>query len=72
MKNEQKIYDGGPAFPVIDPLTGVVSKGMSLRDYYAGEAMKAILFNYSKTENTKIAVWSLHMADAMLKEREKM
>lgn len=62
--------DGGPAFAA-----GAVSKwqhGMSLRDWFAGEAMKGYLstnFEGCAGDDKKLAHWSYQMADAMLAER---
>ncbi len=55
--------DGGPAFPSSEKLVGVdsqgykteglaVSHGMSLRDWFAGEALPAVL--QMATENAKL------------------
>jgi len=38
----EKKTDGGPAFPLKEPLTGD-SLGMSLRDYFAANAMQGML-----------------------------
>jgi hypothetical protein len=61
-----KPKDGGPAFPV------ALLSGMSLRDYFAGQAMQGQLadFNCGK-EPEYIASWSYRCADAMLAERQK-
>lgn len=68
------INDGGPAFPRVRTL------GMSLRDYFAGQALAGILANtasvagiYEKnrqqpTEALAVAVYQF--ADAMLAARE--
>lgn len=46
--------------------------GLSLRDYLAAEAMKAILNSKTKVQNELlIAERAYFMADAMLGEREK-
>jgi hypothetical protein len=46
--------------------------GLSLRDYLAAEAMKAILGSRTKVQNELlIAERAYFMADAMLGEREK-
>ena len=39
------INDGGPAFPLKEPLTSD-SLGMSLRDYFAAKAMLALLTHH--------------------------
>lgn len=74
------IYDelknGGPAFPLNDPLIGA---GMTLRDYFAARAMSAIIIG-AMADGTKfnpessspvVARVAYNIADAMLKERSK-
>ena len=61
-----KPNDGGPAFPV-----GLLP-GMSLRDYFAGQAMGGQLADPDGEIDPKlIAKWSYAYANAMLAEREK-
>ncbi|MHC1600409.1 MAG: hypothetical protein ACXQS5_06295 [Candidatus Methanospirareceae archaeon] len=63
-------YDGGPAFPVVcdgDPCIILRSEGMSLRDYFAGLAMQAIIDD--DTSPTTAANWSYQYADAMLVQK---
>ena len=61
-----KPNDSGPAFPV-----GLLP-GMSLRDYFAGQAMAGQLADPDGEIDPKlIARWSYAYADAMLAEREK-
>jgi hypothetical protein len=69
-----EIEDGGPAFPVAqDHRTANAipwTAGMSLRDYYAGQAMAALIaLDWSTKENIAIAAYA--QADAMLAERSK-
>lgn len=67
--------DGGPAFPCTDA-KGFVSHGMSLRDYFAGQALAGIMANAklvgvlaeSKQDPASCAY---EMADYMLAERQK-
>lgn len=61
--------DGGPAFPLKEPLTSD-SPGMSLRDYFAAKAMQSFVA-LDNTSNINIAIWSYEIADAMLAERDK-
>ena len=66
-----KPNDGGPAFPCVDA-KGFVSEGMSLRDYFAGQAMGGQLADPDGEIDPKlIAKWSYAYANAMLAEREK-
>lgn len=75
---------GGPAFPVIASNgLGHVTDGMSLRDWFAGQALATLagpdMFTAFKklTDSTGNQVKNLlaqaayEIADAMLKEREK-
>lgn len=78
--------DGGPAFPVAsvcnangDVQYGV--DGMSLRDYFAGQAIIGIIQDFATLEKahnvsgqdaaTIAAIASYEVADAMLLAREK-
>ena len=59
---------GGPAFP-----HGMAFQGMTLRDYFAAQAMQGLgsqLSVYSVTVD-EVAELSYRQADAMLKERKK-
>ena len=73
---------GGPAFPVLPPLSGDVSasgypypaEGMTLRDYFAAKAMAAMCTGGMWPEVAhykEIVMRSWELADAMLKERSK-
>lgn len=81
---EQKINDGGPAFPVttIQPdgkggmMPDYTISGMSLRDYFAAKAMQASISGFLaqrgrviEGDATVIARASYNMADAMLRVR---
>lgn len=63
------INDGGPAFPLKEPLTSDYL-GMSLRDYFAAKAMQSLVA-LDHASNINIAIWSYEIADAMLAERDK-
>ena len=68
--------DGGPAFPRtpfdVNDYTGDGSSGMSLRDWFAGQALAGLLANPKLVTDAKyIAKWSYFNADAMLAERQK-
>lgn len=86
----EQINDGGPAFPefthqLINPTTGQTgisqSCGMSLRDWFAGQALAGALaasqgVAVSDDETPegladRIATGAYLVADAMLKQREK-
>lgn len=64
--------DGGPAFPRGHD-TG--SDGMSLRDWFAGQAMRSLLggavqMNINDYQASEYARFAFMVADAMLKARE--
>lgn len=61
-----------PAFPVSLALGGYID-GMSLRDYFAGQALVGLIMADSDQlmDNEMLAVHSYKAADAMMKEREK-
>ena len=70
------INDGGPAFPADverrDPITGewgpLPPQGMTLRDYFAGQALAGFLAgNWGAQDDA--AQWSYSQADAMIKAR---
>ena len=63
--------DGGPAFPCTDA-KGFVSEGMSLRDYFAGQALAGLLAQYGYGALKQSLITDCYeYADAMLAEREK-
>ena len=78
------LNDGGPAFPIPpvgtgDPRDGMSqgSYGMTLRDWFAGQALAGLLANPGMidTHNESAMQWvsshAFHQADAMLIQREK-
>lgn len=69
------IDDGGPAFSVVfDSTPSQVTawtKGMSLRDWFAGQALVAIMAARTITATeSDIAKFSYEIADAMIAERK--
>ena len=72
---EKEFIDGVPAFPSSD--SRIQFSGMSLRDYFAAQAMKPLIENFLRNdlhlqENDWMEGLSMDaysMADAMLKER---
>lgn len=71
--------DGGSAFPQVHYWDdgSVTSKGgMSLRDWFAGQALDGILSGPCSRENVPVSEWldvpeyAYRIADAMLKARE--
>ena len=73
------INDGGPAFPCpveFDPNQQLVSRGsfgMSLRDWFAGQALAGLVFHndYGCISDEDIAAGAYSYADAMLATRSK-
>lgn len=66
--------DGGPAFPRPYSEDGAAQGGMSLRDWFAGQALAghcAAAENGDDTTWGDLARWSYKTADALLAEREK-
>ena len=58
-----------PAFP-ISSIDGF-QPGMSLRDYFAGYAMRAVMIDDSNQTHSDIAKFAYKIADAMPAEREQ-
>jgi hypothetical protein len=52
---------------------GGYAKDMTLRDYFAAKAMQGMLAENGggAVTNDEIAAWAYHLADAMLKARNK-
>lgn len=59
---------GGPAFPVPPSTYSNINHGMTLRDYFAGQA----LANVNAVDVTQAAELCYQIADAMLKERDNL
>jgi hypothetical protein len=74
---ENKIDDGGPAFPCpeassahFDNLTAYM--GLTLRDYFAAAALQGFVTNNgTDTADGALAEWSYSLADAMIKAKKK-
>lgn len=65
------INDGGPAFPRGKDCFGAVQDGMTMRDYFAGQALAGMLADSTCTASSaKLAAASYEVADAMLAARE--
>lgn len=63
--------NGGPAFPTTAGQV-VYSHGMTLRDWFAGQALaNSRTFPGDWTAICSIADWAYQIADAMLAERAK-
>lgn len=76
MTPSQKPQDGGPAFPQIDN-TGRRGMGMSLRDYFASQALIGVMNicrddtrSQGETNPQMFSRKAYELADAMLAARE--
>jgi len=64
--------NGGSAFPSSNSQDTVwYSEGMTLRDWFAGRAMQALLSCPDVTDGMKVVKVSYDIADAMLAQRNK-
>ena len=73
--------DGGTAFPIVDTvhdryggtsMISCTSNGMTLRDWFAGQALVGLARNAGGTDAKKERVFKAYAyADLMLAEREK-
>ncbi len=62
-------HGGGPAFPAGRPYNGTIDEGMTLLDYFAGEAMKHTPREADCIEDA--AEFCYSFAEAMLRERNR-
>ncbi len=60
--------DGGPAFPA-DSFTAQHCPGMSLRDWFAGQALAGILARCNGPDFANVEHLAYEIADAMLRQR---
>jgi len=70
---EGGVKDGGPAFPVSDEasrfkVSGVFG-GMTLRDYFDGQALAGMMSVPSGDDPSATAVYAYRIADALLAAR---
>jgi hypothetical protein len=66
--------DGGPAFPMvgqIDEFRSVAITGMTLRDWFAGQALAGVMEKYAYVRPEANAKEAYALADAMIAQREK-
>jgi len=65
-------HDGGPAFPLLEDEKHYRADGMSLLDYFAGQALAGILADHEFNSEPDIAAKvAYNYARAMIKEREQ-
>lgn len=76
MKTDKQINDGGPAFPQATVVRNEYGRafqeqlpGMSLRDWFAGQALAGRLIE-PESSDIQAAAWAYGLADAMLTARE--
>ena len=63
---------GGPAFPCLDSADAFLDSGMTLRDYFAGQAIIGLIINpKTLSEAVPFSARAYEIADNMLREREK-
>ena len=77
----EPIDDGGPAFPVENDFNkeyNYVCKGMTLRDWFAGQAMQAMLSNpanygsiHEWRDDATVSEQAYEIADDMIKARKE-
>jgi hypothetical protein len=76
-ESKKLVDDGGPAFPRAPGSTDYESwsahKGMTLLDYFAGQALVGMmqLEDWKDRVPTEIACWAYDQAEAMLAERTR-
>lgn len=66
---------GGPAFPVAfrwNAKQVILEDGISVRDYFAGQALAGMCANGVSVSASNHAEWAYECADAMLAARERM
>ena len=69
--------DGGPAFPACNEANVNDTMGMTLRDYFAGQALLGIAAtqvddDLTIAQNAEVAAnWAYCFADAMINERKR-
>ena len=66
----QQHDDGGPAFP---PVHNAAFRGMSLRDWFAGQTLAGLMGNHETWafDEAKLAYLAYEAADAMLAARSE-
>ena len=77
MTDMTKPFDGGPAFPVHgghhpddDPRNHTLGGGMTLRDWFAGQAIRVRWGDGTAMTAAQAADMAYQLADAMLAARE--
>lgn len=65
-------HDGGPAFPYWNCAENT-TRGMTLRDWFAGMALQGMLANpdFNGASDASVAGFAFRQADAMIEGRER-
>lgn len=63
------INDGGPAFPLPSEPGFLAEMGMTLRDWFAGQAL-ANVYTYHEGSPDRVAEWAYQVADDMIAARK--
>lgn len=70
---DDKVDDGGQAFPISEGPSTYAVYGMTLRDWFAGQALTGMLANTGSDGTIgEYVVDAYSYADAMIAERRKM
>ena len=75
MSDSKTVDDGGPAFPVPNDANTNGQEGMSLRDWFAGQALEgymSILDSRKNPDYQEDATFMYQMADAMIAARKEL
>ena len=74
VKEEVMANDGGPAFPTDSSISPFIKSapGMSLRDWFAGQALTKLACDFSHFTPEHAAKWAYRVADAMLEARKNV
>ena len=65
-----RIEDGGPAYPVPGNQPHPQMNGMSLRDWFAGQAILEVLASHETRDMYDAATTAYQIADAMIAARK--
>jgi len=67
-----KINTGGPAYPIVVEYMEYNESGMTLRDYFAGQALAIVMGRFDhdhEPSDEDIAMYAYFIANAMIAER---
>ena len=69
--SDNKTNDGGPAFPAEHANTNESRNGMTLRDWFAGQALAILADHTYQNTPANSAIYAYAVADAMLAVRAR-